>query len=128
MNYNGLIASLTKDGSTASQTLTGVSYVRVVDSVPGKFFSHGQFAVTLTQGVSGAIGINVIGGIGGATYAIAGRTNLSGVGSFPLPAYIYGVSGNPVNTGYPRPAYVTFESAKAVSGFTAQVFFAGDYV
>lgn len=129
MNWNGLIASLTKDGSTTSQILTGVSTASVGVEVPNKFFKRGQFAVTLTQGVSGIIGINVVGSVGGATYNIAGRTNISAVGSYPLPYYSYvGTSGTPyINPGIPRPAYVSFESAKAVCGFTASVYFAGSY-
>lgn len=126
-NWNGLVASLTKDGSTVSATLSGISFSRVNGEMPNKFFPHGQFAVVATQGVSGVFAVNVIGAVGGATFAIAGRTNISAVGSFPVPLTVYGNSGSQTDTGIPRPYGVQFESAKGVVGFTASVYFAGEY-
>jgi hypothetical protein len=120
-NWNGLVASLAK------ASLTGVSSVGVNQAFPSKFFENGQFAALLT-GVSGVIAINVIGSVGGATFTVAGRTNISAAGSFPIPLLIYGFSGNPVNQGIPRPYSVDFASASALgNSFTASVFFAGAY-
>lgn len=126
-NYNGLVASLTKDGSTVSQTLTGISSVTVVAAVPNKFFKHGQFGIVCTQGVSGNFSVNIIGAVGGATYIIAGRTSISAVGSYPVPLILYGNSGTPTNIGIPRPYQVQFQSNAAPAGFTASVYLAGDY-
>ena len=127
-NYNGLVALLTKGGDAGVTTLlTGVSFVTVTGSMPGKMFNHGQFAVTCTEGVSGTFAVNVFGAVGGATFIIAGCTNISDVGSFPVPLIVYGQSGNHTGTGVPRPIGVNFESAEDVAGFSASVFFAGDY-
>lgn len=121
-NWNGLVASLAK------ASLTGVSFVVTNTEFPSKYFENGQFAVKVGAGHSGTIGINVIGSVGGATFAIAGRTNITAAGSFPVPLYLYGVSGNPVNQGIPRPAGVQFESAAALgNSFNCSVFFAGAY-
>jgi len=126
-NYNGLLASQTTTGDT--QTLTATP----VDAVPGKFFSSGYFAITCTEGVSGAFGVEVIGAIAGATYAIAGRTNIDAVGSFPIPLIDYvGASGS-ISTmiGFPRPFAVEFVgvsiAATRAVGYTATVYVCGEY-
>ena len=129
-NYNGLVSSLTRNGSTASQVLgaTAVAYSVVSSSVPHKFFPFGQFAVQTTQGVSGAFFVTVVGAVGGATYPIAGRTAISAVGGFPVPLVAYvGSSGAVQNYGIPRPSYVQWGSAGAIVGFTATLFLAAEY-
>jgi hypothetical protein len=130
-NYNGLVAALTLNGSTVSQTLGGASISNVVTSasVPSKFFSHGQFAISVA-GISGNIGVQIIGAVGGATYVIAGRTNISASGGFPIPCISYtGTSGTFTNIGIPRPAFVSFQgnTAGTVVGFTASVFLCAEY-
>jgi hypothetical protein len=129
-NYNGLVASSSLNGSTVSQTLaTGAQQnVPPVAAVPNKFFSDGQFAIAVS-GISGLIGVQVIGAVGGATYVIAGRTNISAAGGFPIPMVTYiGTSGTPINVGIPRPAYVSFQAGvTGAIGVTASVFFAGEY-
>jgi hypothetical protein len=129
-NWNGFVSSLTRNGSTVSQTMgaTAVAYSQVADAVPGKYFSSGQFAVATTQGVSGAFFVNVVGAVGGATFVIAGRTAVNAVGGFPIPLILYvGSSGSVPNRGFPKPAYVQWGSAGAVIGFTAAVYLAGEY-
>jgi hypothetical protein len=130
--WNGLVCGKTLDGSTLSQLQgsTQVSYVSAGAAVPAKFFSHGQFGIQLLNGVSGVFGVQIVGSVGGATYVIAGRTNISAVGGFPVPLIAYvGTSGAPVNYGIPRPAYVAFGGVGNTTtiGFTANVFFAGRY-
>ena len=130
-SYNGLVASKTLDGSTVSQTLgvTAFAYVTAANAVPMKFFPFGQFAVQTKNGVSGTIGVYVVGSVGGATYIIAGRSNITAVGGFPVPLYNYvGLSGSVTNSGIPRPAYVQFANhGAAVAGFTASVSLAAEY-
>lgn len=129
-NYNGLICSLTLNGSTLTQTLgtTEVRFVGCTNAVPGKFFSFGQFALTCTQGVSGTISVKIFGGVGGATYLIAQRDAVTAVGSFPIPLINYvGISGTVQNQGIPRPYTVGFSATGNIAGFTANVYFAGDY-
>jgi hypothetical protein len=127
-NYNGLIANLTLNGSTVSQTLgtTEVRFVGCTNAVPGKFFNFGQFGLVCTQGVSGVISVKIFGGVGGATYVIAQRDAIA-VGSFPIPILLYGNSGLPTNQGIPRPYAVGFSATGGIGGFTASVFFAGEY-
>lgn len=125
-SYNGLLASQTTTGDT--QTLTA----EPVASVPAKFFSSGHFAMTCTQGVSGEFGVQVLGAIGGATYAIAGRTAIAGAGSFPIPLISYvGSSGSVPLLGFPRPyaveiTGVSIAATRAV-GYTASFFVCGEY-
>lgn len=132
-NYNGLIASLTKDGSDADNVLSGTSFVTVVSAVPGKFFPHGQFAIACTEGVSGGFSVDVIGGIGGATFAIATRRNITDPGSFPIPQNLFGFSGSQVSSGFPRPIGVDFIAGTTAAGtswpvgFSASVYLAGEY-
>ena len=133
-NYNGLVASITLNGSTVSQTMgnTGQQTGAIVSTVPNKFFTDGQFAISV-RGISGTIGVQVIGAVGGATYAIAGRTNISASGGFPVPLIVYvGTSGTPTNFGIPRPALVVIQGAGVGGttnfiGFTASVFLAAEY-
>jgi hypothetical protein len=131
-SYNGLICSKTLDGSTASQVLgsSGVAYVGVTHSVPAKFFSSGQFGIQVS-GVSGRFGVEIVGAVGGATWIIAGRTAITAVGGFPIPFLNYtGASDSvaAIQKGIPRPAYVAFGAgATGTVGFTASVFFAGEY-
>lgn len=128
-NYNGLICSLVRDGSTVSQTIAGAStvFVGCTNAVPGKFFNFGQFALVCTQGVSGTFSVKIFGGVGGATYLIAQRDGVNAVGSFPIPLINYvGISGTVQNQGIPRPYLVGF-SATNVIGVTAAVYFAGEY-
>lgn len=133
-SYNGLIATTALNGSTVSQTMgnTGQQTAVIVRAVPAKFFSFGQFAVNVA-GISGTVGVQVIGAVGGATYAIAGRTNISASGSFPVPLIAYvGTSGAVQNFGVPRPSLVVWQGAGVGGatnfiGFTASVFFAGEY-
>ena len=130
--YNGLLASMTLNGSTASQVLAnqGVSFAKIADAVPMKYFSFGQFAIRVS-GVSGTIGVEVVGAVGGATYVIAGRTNITASGGFPIPLVAYvGTSGTVplASPGIPRPAYVAFANGNtAVAGITASVYLAADY-
>lgn len=125
-SYNGLLASQTTTGDT--QTLTAGP----VTSVPAKFFSSGHFAITCTEGVSGSFGVQILGAIGGATYAIAGRTAISGVGSFPIPLISYvGSSGSVALIGFPRPfavelTGVSIAGTRAV-GYTASIYVCGEY-
>lgn len=44
-NWNGLVASLTKNGSTVSQTLTGTSFATVNGEMPNKFFKDRKSVV-----------------------------------------------------------------------------------
>lgn len=130
-NYNGLVSSKTLDGSTVSQTLgtTAFTYTQIADAFPMKFFSAGQFAVQTKAGQSGTIGVYVVGAIGGATFLIAGRSGIATVGGWPMGIYNYtGLSGSVAITGIPRPAYVQWANhGAAFAGFTASVFFAGEY-
>jgi len=131
--FNGVIASLTKAGNAGITTLlSGVSSVTVNSTTPMKYFSGGQFAVIAKNGVSGTFGVEIIGSIGGASFIIAGTTNIGSVGSYPIPFYTYtGVSSGTqlINPGFPRPAYVNFVSGKSNidSGFTATVTLCGSY-
>lgn len=125
-SYNGLVA-----GVTSITLLGGTSQhvAPVVAAVPAKFFSSGQFAINVA-GISGTIGVQVIGAVGGATFAIAGRTTISASGSFPVPLIKYvGTSGTNEIFGIPRPSAVVFQPTgqTATWGFTASVFFAGEY-
>lgn len=122
-NWNGLVASLTQT------RIIGTSFVTVNTEMPNKFFKHGQFAIRATEGVSGTLFVNVIGAVGGATFVIAGRSNITAVGSFPMPQFLYGQSGTPTGIGYPRPIGVNFTGTGTTwgVGITASVFFAGDY-
>lgn len=121
-SYNGLISTIALDGSTTSEVLgtTAVTYTQISDSVPAKYFKTGLFAVR-TTGVSGAYFVNVVCSVGGATFLAAGITAVNAVGS-----RIMGATGS-ASFGVPRPAYVQWGSAGAIVGFTASVFFAGDY-
>lgn len=124
-NYNGLLASQTTTGDTQSLT------AEPVDTVPGKFFSSGQFAITCTEGVSGAFGVEIHGAIGGATFVIAGRTNIDDVGSFPIPLITHGISGDHAPMGFPRPysvliTGVSIAATRAV-GYTASIYMCGEY-
>lgn len=121
-NYNGLISSITRDGSTASQVIgtTAVVYTQISDAVPGKYFNTGLFGV-LTSGVSGAYFVNVVCSVGGATFVAAGITAVNAAGS-----RIMGATGS-ASFGIPKPAYVQWGSAGAIVGVTASVYFAGDY-
>jgi hypothetical protein len=132
-NYNGLVAQIALNGSTTSQVMgsTAVTYVGVTYSVPAKFFNSGQFGLQVI-GISGTIGIQIVGAVGGATYVIAGRTNINAAGGYPVPLVVYvGTSGavTNVNAGIPRPAYVAFGAAglTATIGVTANVFMAAEY-
>ena len=132
-NYNGLVAQIALNGSTASQVMgsTAVTYVGVTYSVPAKFFSSGQFGLQVI-GISGTIGIQIVGAVGGATFVIAGRTSINAAGGFPVPMIAYvGSSGTiPLpSPGIPRPAYVAFQAAglTAAIGVTASVFLAAEY-
>lgn len=125
-NYNGLVA-----GVTSIVLLGGTSQhvAPVVASVPNKFFHSGQFAINVA-GISGTIGVQVIGAVGGATYVIAGRTSISASGGFPVPLIKYvGTSGTNEIFGIPRPSAVLFQTTglTATWGFTASVFLAAEY-
>jgi hypothetical protein len=132
-NYNGLICSLAFTGAQGVTTLQGgasTMFTGCTNAVPAKFFNFGQFALTTTQGVSGTFSVKIFGGVGGATYLIAQRDAVSTVGSFPIPLVSYvGVSGAVQNQGIPRPYAVGFSSASGANpiGYTANVFFAGEY-
>lgn len=121
--YNGYIASITRNGSTVSQTLGATaSVVITVDSaVPQKWFKHGLFSVVSTQGVSGGFGAQVIGFVGGASFVIAGITAVTGVGS-----RIFGTTGG-ATFGYPRPAYIIIQPVAGVAGFTSTFGMGGWY-
>jgi hypothetical protein len=132
-SYNGLVAQIALNGSTVSQVMgsTGVTYIGVTYSVPAKFFIAGQFGLQVT-GISGTIGVQIVGAVGGATYVIAGRTNISATGGYPVPLVVYvGTSGavTNVDAGIPRPAYVAFGAAglTATIGVTASVFLCAEY-
>ena len=125
-SYNGLLTSQTTTGDTGTLTAEPVA------SVPAKFFSAGHFAVTCTEGVSGSFGVQILGAVGGATYAIAGRTAIDGVGSFPIPLISYvGGSGSVALLGFPRPyaveiTGVSIAATRAV-GYTASFYVCGEY-
>lgn len=129
-SYNGLVASTIIAGNTAFAA--GTSTFGVTYTVPSKFFSHGQFAAQVT-GISGTLGVQILGAVGGATFVIAGRTNVSAVGNFPIPLITYvGTSGTFQNTGIPRPSLVIWQGAGLGGttnqiGLTASVFLAGEY-
>ena len=133
-SYNGLVSTLTLNGSTVSQTMgnTGQLVGAIVASVPSKFFPHGQFAINVA-GISGTVGVQILGGVGGATYVIAGRTNISAAGGFPIPLITYvGTSGTFQNIGIPRPYSVVIQGAGVGGttnfiGFTTSVFLAAEY-
>jgi hypothetical protein len=122
-SYNGLVASLTYNGSTVSQTLgaTASAYVNAVDALPHKYVKTGIFAVNAKDGVSGGFGCQIVGGVGGATFVIAGITGIAAVGSSPMGTTALALFG------IPRPAYVKFEPIAGVAGFTASVYLTGDY-
>lgn len=132
-SYNGLIASLARGTTDTNPLATGTSFIQSVDAVPMKYFSHGQFAVIVTQGVSGGFSVDIIGSVAGATFPIATRQNITAVGSFPIPQVLYGFSGGQVSAGFPRPAGVNFIAGTTAFGtswpvgFTASVTFAGEY-
>lgn len=129
-SYNGLVATTIVAGNTAFAS--GTSTFGVTYAFPAKFFSHGQFATQIT-GISGTVGVQIIGAVGGATFAIAGRTNVSATGNFPIPMITYvGSSGTFQNVGIPRPSAVVWQGAGLGGttnqiGITASVFFAGEY-
>jgi hypothetical protein len=113
--WNGIIGSATRDGSTVSQTLlaTATLVVPIGAQVPNKWFKHGLFSCVLANGVSGGIGIQIVGYIGGASFVIAGTTALTTVGS-----KILGTTGG-ATFGFPRPAYAIIQPVAGVAGFTA---------
>jgi len=126
-SYNGLIAKLTKGGNQGVTTLlNGVSSMTVDSGVINmpKYFSNGIFAVKTLSGVSGTFGVDIIGAVGDAQIVIAGRTAISAVGSFVVPSALGGTTWSGV--GFPRPTSVNF-SGSNVAGFTASVWFAGEY-
>ena len=129
-SYNGLVASSSLNGSTDSQVMQGSSQQNVGcnAAVPSKFFSNGQFAIQV-QGISGTVGVQIVGAVGGATFVIAGRTNISGVGGFPVPLVKYvGTSGTFEGFGFPRPSFVSFQGGSTGTiGLTASVFLAAEY-
>lgn len=129
-SYNGLVATTVIAGNTAFAS--GTSTFTIVSSVPAKFFPFGQFATQVT-GISGTLGVQILGAVGGATFVIAGRTNVSATGNFPIPLVTYvGTSGAVQNSGIPRPSLVIWQGAGLGGttnqiGLTASVFFAGEY-
>ena len=129
-SYNGLVASMIKGSSTGGEfaVLDGISASNTVDNFPKRFFSHGQFAMTL-HGMSGTISVDVVSSIGGASFVITGTTGYATDGNFVLPVQTFvGTSGVAVgNQGVPFPSYVSFGSGEDGSGLTASVFFAGEY-
>ena len=122
-SYNGLVAQLILDGSTASEVLgaTAVTYVNAVSAVPHKWFNSGLFAVKAADGISGAYSCIIVGAIGGATTVIAGMT-----GGTTLASNIIGATGS-ASFGFPRPAYVQVGAADGVLGVTLNVWLAGNY-
>lgn len=120
--YNGLLATITQP------SIIGVSFFAPVASVPQKFFEHVEFGVAVT-GISGKIAVDIIGAVGGATYIVAGRTNISAAGSYPIPLIVYGQSGNDPSVGSPRPYGVNVTSIGTTwsVGCTASVYMAGKY-
>ena len=129
--YNGLVCTLARGFTAGNTLLTGVTSVGVTYSVPAKFFDSGMFGILCTQGVSGSFGVQIIGGVGGSTFAIAGRTAITAAGSYPVPLIAYvGTSGVNNPLGFPRPYSVEFSTTGISSipvGFTATVFMCGDY-
>lgn len=129
--YNGLVATTNIAGTTGF--VGGTSLFTVVAAVPAKFFQAGQFAVNVT-GISGNFGVQIFGGVGGATFLIAGRTNISATGGFPVPLVAYvGTSGAVQNFGIPRPTSIAWQGSGLTvgttnqMGLTASVFLAADY-
>ena len=122
-SYNGLISSITRDGSTVSQTIgtTAVVYTQISASVPAKYFKTGLFGVRTVDGLSGAYFVNVVCSVGGATFLAAGITAVTALGS-----RIMGATGS-ASFGIPKPVYVQWGSAGAIVGVTASLYFAGDY-
>ena len=130
--YTGIVAKLVKGGNQGITTLlTGVSTVTVTNAnFPIKFFTHGQYAVEVVDGVSGDFGVEVIGAVGGAQFPIAGRSAISAVGGKPLDTLLFtGFSGTAAvdsRAGFPMVTSVEF-SGIASAGFTATVWFTGKY-
>jgi hypothetical protein len=122
-SYNGIIGSTSRNGTTVSQTLGSTARIilNVSDAVPMKWFKHGLFSMTLTQGVSGGIGATIIGFVGGASTVIAGVSAGTAVGS-----KIMGTTGS-ASFGFPRPAYIIIEPVAGVAGFTVSFGLAGWY-
>ena len=125
-SFNGHLASLTLSGTTAAGQVfgaTGAQTVNVDPAVAHKYFSRGVGAVRVVDGVSGGFGLQVLGSVGGATFVIGGITAISTVGNF-----IIGMTGAAVvGSGFPRPTKVVFESAGAITAFTASVYLTGEY-
>ena len=134
-HFSGLIASRTYNGQSYSGvtggTLAGdsVCYVNTNATLPSTYFINGQFVLKTVSAISGTIGVYVVGDIGGATFIIAGRSNISTIGGFPMPMWNYvGLSGSVTNQGVPWAKYVQFHNHVAnVACFTATVHFAGNY-
>jgi len=123
--YNGQTYSGVTGGSLAGDSCC---YNTSSTEVPACFYRYAQFMVNVTQGISGIIGCYVVGGFAGATYIIAGRTKIDTIGSYPVPLWVYGHSGNPVNLLIPRPTYVQWKNHAAnVACFTGTVLMAGEF-
>lgn len=125
-SFNGVIASLTLDGSTTSEVLgaTASQTVNVSDSVPQKLFFDGYIGVHVTEGVSGGFGFQVLGSIGGATFVIAGQTGIASVGNYRLGITQSGATGAGAtlySTSFPRPSKIVFEPIAGVAGFTVSI-------
>ena len=125
-SYNGLLATRTTLGDTQSVLINPVA------AVPAKFFTSGHLAFTAVGGVSGAIGIEVIGAVGGATFAIAGKSAISGAGSLPMPLYTWtGNSGTANSLGFPRPFGVEIggvsQAATRAVSYSVSVYVCGEY-
>ncbi|KKN27296.1 hypothetical protein LCGC14_0866110 [marine sediment metagenome] len=93
--FNSIIA-------TQRVEFTGTTSVSIPTSLMPNFkaITGAVYALRITGGVSGTFGIAVYGHIGGATYAIAGLTALSGVGRLVLYRASYSFTGaiNPLET------------------------------
>jgi len=122
--YNGIIGTTTYNGTTAAGGTLGATAsvtLNVSTAVPQKWFKHGLFSLALTQGVSGGIGAQVVGFVGGASFVIAGLTGATTVGS-----KIFGTTGG-ATFGFPRPAYIVIQPVAGVAGFTATFGLGGWY-
>ncbi len=131
--YNGLLFAKTYDGTTYSGSTggtlgaTAITYIPAESSVPAKGFKSGYIALNVSAGVSGGFYANIVGGVGGATFVIAGRTAITAAG-----VYIMGTTGIGAGAGvgpnpFPRPGYVQLGPVAGVAGFTAAFYLFGDY-
>ena len=127
--FNGyLLGSTTFDGSTATTVTgtTGGETINTVNAVPMKMFKNAVLALQCVDGISGAFGVEVIASVGGATFVIAGKTDIDTVGNYVLGTTAKGLWLATDNT-IPRPTKAVFETAGDIAGWTAYIYLMGEY-